>query len=157
MDTDLVNSDSSGRVVLVTEPALPATCVICTRSADGAIRFVDFNFSLDYYGAVVICEDCLKECLGLLDYTANINFTNKVDELVAKQEELDRVTDELNKYKSALDGLSFIRPDLNPLNVDSSNKSEESDDSIDSSAESESDIDGPDSSRGPENLSIFAD
>lgn len=157
-------SEGSGRIVVVTEPALPATCVVCARSANGAIKFIDFNVSLDWYGSVVICEDCCKEALGVLDYTPNINFTNKVQELEETRAQLEVALSELVKYKSALDGLSFIRPDLDPLGVDDVVESEDVAEAVGPSEsadserlETESDPDGQDSVGGLKDLSIFAD
>jgi hypothetical protein len=157
-------SEGSGRVFVVTEPPLPATCAVCGRNANGTIKFVDFNKDLDYYGAVVICEDCIKECMSLLDYTPNINFTNKVTELEVVQAELEVAQNELNRYKSALDALNFIRPDINPLNMDDVVESEADGETVriseptdEGSEQTESDSDGSDSSGGLKNLSIFAD
>lgn len=153
-------SDGSGRIHIVTEPALPATCVVCRRSANGAVKFIDFNFSLDYYGAVVLCEDCIKESLSLLDYTPNINFTNKVEELVAAQEELRQVKNERDKYKSVVDSLRIVGV-IGNFDGDESKDTDEATGESESadgpSLETESDSDGSDSGGGLKNVSIFAD
>lgn len=150
-------SDGSGRIFVVTEPPLPATCVVCRRSANGAVKFIDFNLQLDYYGAVVFCEDCIKESLHVLDFIPTEKLQEVIEALTRTVEELEVVKDERDKYKSALDGLSFIRPDLNPLVVDDGNESEDSVESVGAESEPESNPDGSDSSGGLKDVSIFAD
>lgn len=153
-------SEGSGRVSIITEPPLPATCVICVRSADGAVKFIDFNFSLDYYGAVVICEDCIKESMSLLEMVPLSKLQETVEALYRAVQELEVVQNELDKYKSAFAGLRVIgltglANDFEPAHTDETvGESEPTDgDSVDS----ESDSNGSDSSGGLENLSIFAD
>ena len=47
---------------LTNSPALPASCVACGRSQSNSNQqFVDFNASLDWYGAILFCVDCIKE------------------------------------------------------------------------------------------------
>jgi hypothetical protein len=157
-------SEGSGRVFVVTEPPLPATCAVCGRNANGTIKFVDFNKDLDYYGAVVICEDCIKECMGLLEYVPGSKLEEVIQALTQTIEELEVAKNELDRYKSAFDALNFIRPDLNPLNVDDVVESEadgettsNSESADEGSVEPESDSNGSDSGGGLKNLSIFAD
>lgn len=135
------------RVALITEPALPATCCICSRSANGIVQFIDFNFNLDYYGAVVICTDCIKESLELIEVDKIINLQA---ELVAKQEELNNVTARLDAYSSVVDSLNSIRPD-SPIVVTLPEPVQQVND------ESESESDGSDSSGGSEDSSLDAD
>lgn len=153
-------SDGSGRVRIVTEPALPATCAICVRSANGQIRFIDFNADLDYYGAIVICEDCMRESLTLLGFTDEINFTNKVSELEKKQQELEVAQNELDKYRTIVNGLRDVGLTNLPDDIEPEGSDETSGDSEQTDGErleTESDSDGSDSVGGLKNISIFAD
>jgi hypothetical protein len=157
-------SEGSGRVKLVTEPALPATCAVCVRSANGAIKFVDFNASLDYYGAIVICEDCIKECMSLLDTIPKQDLLDLSEMYDRLQKELEVAQSELDRYKSFVDALNLVRPDVNSSDVADGNESEVTDETSgnsesadETSVETESDSDGSDSSGGLKNLSIFAD
>lgn len=102
---------STDRVALVTSPALPARCVICNFSANGRRRFLDFNVSIDYYGAILICEDCLLENANLLDGPVAA-AKRQVEEM---QEKLEEVTNELDRYKFVVSSLSFVRPDFGLL------------------------------------------
>lgn len=164
LKTLIMSNDPAGRVQLTLDPALPSLCIVCNRSSGNNVKFVDFNVSLDWYGAVVICEDCIKECITVVEYekVANLEL-----ELHSKENELEQAYRELQRYKSALDGLSFIRPDLNPLSdvdeVESNDDSEietEGPGNLSGTSESgeggESNSDGSDSVGGLENVSIFA-
>jgi hypothetical protein len=157
-------SEGSGRVKLVTEPALPATCAICVRSADGTIKFVDFNVSLDYYGAVVICEDCIKECMGLFDYIPKERLEIAKNLGHETLEQLEVAHNELDRYRSVIDTLGIVRPDLDITILADGSKSKTSDEPVSESeqsdrtrVDSESDSDGSDSSGRPEDFSLFAD
>lgn len=156
--------DPAGRVQLTLDPALPATCLICSRSSDGKINFVDFNLNFDYYGAVVICEDCIRECLQVVE---NKKVALLQDEVNSLRHDLSVAEGKINAYAAAFDGISLIRPDI--VSVDSGDDlgSEESPEtensgqsdvfeSVDGGTEDESDSDGQNSSGGLENFSIFA-
>jgi hypothetical protein len=100
------------RVALITEPALPAECVICKRSANGKVQFVDFNASLDYYGAIVICEDCIKETLRLMGFSDR-GVNERLIESLGRQQKINtELLAKLDKYESVVVNLQEVRPDL---------------------------------------------
>lgn len=146
--------DPAGRVQIVLDPALPSKCIVCDKGPGKGLKFVDFNVSLDWYGAVVFCIDCIKECITVAEHDPVSEIEAK---LKAKEEELEVATHELIRYRTAFDGLSFIRPDLNPLTVVNDEQSEDSEKPADEREEDESDSDGSDSVGGLENLSIFTE
>lgn len=146
--------DPAGRVQVVLDPALPSKCMVCDRGPGNGLKFLDFNLSLDWYGAVSFCIDCIKECITAAEFDP---LSVVKEELATKEKELEVALHELDRYRSALDGLSFIRPDLNPLNVDDGNESEDVGESSDTGEAEQSDPDGSDTVGGPKNLSIFAD
>jgi hypothetical protein len=152
--------DGSGRVRIVTEPALPAICVICRRSANGAIKFIDFQFDMDFYGAVVFCEDCIKECMNLLDLVPRQHFENAEAARDLYMEQLEVAQNELDKYKSLFTSLR----DLGLINLDDGNSPKDtneasgvSESAISGSEQNEPDLDGSDSVGGSEDFSFLED
>jgi hypothetical protein len=133
---------------------------MCRRSADGGVKFIDFQFDIDYYGAVVFCEDCIKECMGLLDMVPKVQVLEAKAYLATAEEELEVVRNELDKYKFAIAGLRAI----GVTGLVDDNESEElaeaggdSKQTDSGSMETESDSDGSDSVGGLEDISIFTD
>lgn len=163
--TRMSNVDPAGRVQLTLDPALPSKCIICQKGSGGGTQFVDFDLSLDWYGAVVICADCIRECISVVESDPVAHFTEKLSDT---KRELEVALSELERYRTAFDSLSFIRPDLNPFGsdpvVDSKDAEATDEGSGDDVPETpvgrendESESDGPDSSGGLKNFSIFAD
>ncbi len=150
---------TSSKYTLTTTPALPATCAGCRRSANGIIQFVDFNLSLDYFGAVVFCEDCAKEILGVFDYVpvAKLEVLNEKNHQLREALAIERAN--VNQLKSAVDAIVSIRPDIS--GALSSNEgtdevsSEVSGSTGSNSGESESESDDDDS--GPEETELGTD
>lgn len=102
----------SDRVAFTTDPALPATCVICQRSSNGQIQFADFNMSLDYYGAIVICEDCVRETVSLVDYVSMERHRRVLAKLLDTKQELLETKNQLEKYENVVVSLAVARPEL---------------------------------------------
>lgn len=55
-----------GKYKLTTEPALPAKCVGCNNDVKATRPLVDTSASLDYYGAILLCADCVTEMAELI-------------------------------------------------------------------------------------------
>lgn len=96
------------RVAIVTEPALPASCCACGTLSDGTKKFADTGTSIDYFGAVLLCENCIVEISRKFE-TPVAEAEGRIQELV---ENLEEVTNELDHYKFVFSSLSIIRPDL---------------------------------------------
>jgi hypothetical protein len=150
--------DPAGRVQLTLNPAGPSKCLICNRDANGETSFIDFDYSLDYYGAVNICEGCIQECLDVVNHekVANLKL-----EITSKEDELRQTNEQLERYRVIMDGISLIRSDLDPANLASSDEPENEQPDVDESSgegtDEQSDSDGQDSSGRPKNLPLFAD
>jgi len=151
------------RVALTTAPMLPSKCVICAKDADGIVQFIDFAADLDYYGAIVICEHCVRECIELLD--APVAALR--EQLVAKEEELEAIKNEYSDYRRAVNTVanfangSFAVPDVSAKSDSAPEKSTgKAAGSVRSKGskptESDSNVDESDSSGGLENSSLFA-
>lgn len=101
-----------GKVAKTTNPALPATCVMCNKSANGVTEFADFNASLDYYGAIVFCEDCIRECLMLFDCVPQERHDRVLRVLAETRTKLEETLAKLKKYEDVVVNLDVVRPDL---------------------------------------------
>ena len=74
---------------LTKAPAQPQSCAACGVSAKGYNEFVDFNLSLDFYGAVIFCTDCAKEIaatVGFVDPDTIETFEDVLDDARAANE-----------------------------------------------------------------------
>lgn len=115
----------SDKVVLTKYPIAPSKCVICLRSSNGVLNFIDFQMSLDIYGSVNICTDCCASVAQLLGYVEK-NFLNDADDQIRNLVETNRkLVSENEQLRSTLDSLFNIRPDLKQRNLLSDAKSDE--------------------------------
>jgi hypothetical protein len=113
----------SDKLQFIDNPPLPSKCVVCSNDWMPHKRFIDFGASVDYYGAILICEDCainLVDLLGFEDKTVAIAYKEKYEnreKVLAMQrkkiEDLEHVVRTLN-----------IRRYGNPESADSVSASE---------------------------------
>src|SRR5688572_4683579 len=100
------------KVTFTKYPIAPHRCVICLRSANGEINFIDFQMNLDIYGSVNICTECLVPVAQMMGFVEK-NFLHEAEEhisnLVDTNRELTIRNAELN---TTLDSLISLRPDL---------------------------------------------
>lgn len=111
MPAELTLSQINGRFKVLDRPAaLPGNCTVC-----GAVDrpVVDFNFDLDFYGAIVICVECMKaaaEILGMVDREsldrAELVQRAHSDQIMAAKELTDeyynRIADLLGEFTDRL-------------------------------------------------------
>lgn len=144
----------SDKIQITVNPPLPTTCSVCKRPADGIVRFFDFNENIDYYGAVLICEDDVKTMITLLDYVKVAERDAILQELEITQGELSVVRQENDRLRNAFDAIVSVRPDLDGvLASDSSDELDsELEGSLDSGAGEDKGFDGSPASRGSEIL-----
>lgn len=105
---------ATSKIQFVLHPPLPGTCVVCNKSANGETRFLDFGAQLDFYGAILMCEDCGKELVDILDFVpvAQVKYRDKqIENLVVMNRELK---DENDNIRAALNAVLVVRPDLRP-------------------------------------------
>lgn len=120
-----------GKIQATLTPMLPATCVACRKSANGVTKFLDFQADVDYYGAIVICEDCAREMLDVLGFVPVALVESLRDRLEIQKIELNTVREENERLRGAFDSILVVRPDIDvPVCMDD----EGSNESIDSGA-----------------------
>jgi hypothetical protein len=110
METDFVKAvNGSNRVQILEIPqAAPAHCAICFHPGGGGRTFVDWDFSLEFYGAVIVCNECVLTIMNGLEWISPEQW-----QVVKRiQEEtldlLQKEKAENAKLRSALDSLSFL-------------------------------------------------
>lgn len=140
----------SDKTTFTKYPPLPSKCVICLRGSDGELLFVDFQMSVDIYGAVVICTDCIipiAHGLGFVEHDVYDDAATRVEKLLVENRKL---TDENAKLNATFDSILNLRPnaDLSSLPVNESTDSDSKDD--DSGVALDSDESGDDDSESNE-------
>lgn len=103
---------SSDRVQVLDHPqALPGKCVICGYPGgihgDGR-KFVDFQFDIDFYGAVIFCTSCLTNCVNKLGFLSPEQTKELEGKLLKLEESLQRALTENARLRNALDSLDFL-------------------------------------------------
>lgn len=100
------------KTVLTKYPLAPSKCVICLRGSNGELNFIDFQMSLDIYGSVNLCVDCVATVAQLIGFVEK-NFLTEVEDqlrnMIETNRELYKENAELN---ATLDNLLNLRPNL---------------------------------------------
>lgn len=120
----MASNPNASKYTITNEPALPQKCSGCGMAAKGYNSFVDFNLSLDYYGAVVFCIDCCKEIVTLIGYCS---VAERDQALAEVDDYAQKLTDAYTQIKALEDVVSayFMRPGPEYNVVDSDDSDEE--------------------------------
>src|SRR5688500_14099223 len=92
---------AAAKYVLTKEPPLPSKCIGCGCNDNADRQFVDLTQSIDYYGAILLCQDCAKEIANL------VGFINE-DTLALKILEFESVAQELVQAKEKVEALENV-------------------------------------------------
>ena len=93
-------------------PALPGKCIICQKTSNGAVSFLDINWSIDDYGAVYFCTDCLTPLAHAIGFVETKSLMDAEREAAELAYALREVEDERDHYRSIVNSLRAVRPDL---------------------------------------------
>ncbi len=155
----------SDRITITRQPPLPSRCCICNFSADGTRRFLDFEMSLDIYGAVVICEACVAPVAQLFGYvlSTELNSANVVIDIL--ENKIAELQDNNERLNATLDSILHLRPDLGSSGISSAEVSDSvtvSDDfefgiELDSEGSDDREVDESATERGLEDISFDGD
>lgn len=130
----------SDKIVLTKYPIAPSKCVVCLRSSDGVLNFIDFQMSLDIYGSVNICVDCIRSVASLINLVDSVAI-EQADEQIRSLVELNRELTENNaKLNATIDSLLNVRPNLGRSNLPADESTGEGQGSNDLDLELEFDI-----------------
>lgn len=109
---------AQGRVQVIDVPiALPGKCVICGYVGGDGRKFVDFNWQMDWYGAIIFCENCMTEVMETINYVHEDKY-NKLalehKELTEKLLSLEKVNQELKNVLRDAFGIDSDKLDSYP-------------------------------------------
>jgi hypothetical protein len=114
----------SDKVVLTKYPIAPSKCVVCLRSSNGELNFIDFQMSLDIYGSVNICVDCIRSVAPLVGLVAG-ELLLGADEQIRNLVEINReLVDNNERLNATLDSLIKLRPDLKQRDLPADERAE---------------------------------
>ena len=106
--------DASDKITVITYPGVPNKCAICNRGSDGERKFVDFQLSVDYYGAIVICLDCFFPVAQVLGYHSEQDYEEVTQQLRNVHDFAQKVKEENELLNASLNSLFAVRPNLKP-------------------------------------------
>lgn len=95
----------SDRITTTEYPALPSLCRICNRGPNGRLKFIDFELSFDYDGAINFCEDCMLNIAQTLGFLSHEEAERLGVETNALKVELDLVRRNNEQLQSTLDSI----------------------------------------------------
>lgn len=102
----------SDKITITLTPPLPSLCCICNFSADGKRKFLDFQMSLDIYGAVTICEFCVIPVAHLFGFVTKDSLEVTKLYLEAANQTLVGLKKENEQLNTTLDSIFSLRPDF---------------------------------------------
>lgn len=102
----------SDKITITLQPPLPSLCCICNFSADGKRRFLDFQMSIDIYGAVVICEECIAPVATLFGFVPIDRLETAETYLAAASINLQGYRKQNEQLNLTLDSIFNLRPDF---------------------------------------------
>ncbi len=97
------------RIQILSQPrALPGHCILCGYPGGEGRKFVDFNFDLDFFGAVIFCDKCILAVLEKLDFVSNDRASALNETIIKQMEDIQQLEAENAKLRAAFDSLDFI-------------------------------------------------
>lgn len=91
---------------LMPEPmALPGCCFKCRAGSNNRDFFVDLEFSIDFHGAVYICNECIAEMAHAAGYILPEEARRLRFETNFYKEEVEELTTKVFGLEQAIDGL----------------------------------------------------
>lgn len=109
IDVEALQQNPQARWTVVQFPAaLPGDCLLCHGSPDNRDWFVDVGFSMDWYGAVYLCCDCIIEITNIVGFLTPDQATQiktERDSLVQENFDLLRKLAELVEVDRIINGV----------------------------------------------------
>lgn len=110
----MTRNPSSRFQVVVQPQALPAVCGVCGKppgirsgNASGPvvgqeIEFVDWGLSFDLYGALIFCEDCVKEVADIFGCASPEETAELRDQITVKDGQISLLETRIKELEDAL-------------------------------------------------------
>lgn len=106
-------------------PPLPAKCISCFNDFKPGRPAIDWGMSLDFYGAVLFCSDCiLNAATSLLDLCPVAERDSAVAEVEALQAELIETKDKVEAYANLFDAYRLRHPGVSDHDSDDTSDTE---------------------------------
>lgn len=85
--------------------ALPGCCFKCRTGSENRDWFIDFNFSIDDFGAVIICNECIRQMAQVAGYFTPDQAAAMTEENRLLRIEIAAITIRAEGLEQAVDGL----------------------------------------------------
>lgn len=128
---------SDSKIRKTTDPVFGAKCAVHGGSADGVTNFYDLGSFKEFWGAVVLCENCAKELLLVMDYVPVAEVENRNEQIKNLHERVQEVEAENGQLRSALNAFDSVRSILGTPNVAAQSGSEDAEGIVEFPEESE--------------------
>lgn len=89
--------------VLNAPAALPGHCAICRAARSDDRKYVDFNFQVENYGAVIFCTLCLNAIAEAIHYVPGVKLSEALEEYTENLNTLTNRIKQLDKKNKALE------------------------------------------------------
>jgi hypothetical protein len=98
-----VTVEATSRIQILKTPlAIPGKCIVCGAvDSEQGRTYIDFGFSIKFYGAVYFCSFCFVEIAEALDFIKNTKFL----QLLETNQELKVALSVKDKRIEALNGI----------------------------------------------------
>jgi hypothetical protein len=107
-----------GRVQIIQVPiALPGKCVICGSVGGDGRKFIDFSWQMDWYGAIIFCENCMTEVMDVIGYVhedTHNELKTRYENLIQEAGALAKINEELKNVLRNAFGIDPDRTDSYP-------------------------------------------
>jgi hypothetical protein len=111
-------SSAQSRIQVLDNPILaPGVCALCGSSGDGQRKFIDFGKQLDWFGAVYLCTECIREVAEASGYIPVASFDQlhteyrelqiKCDQLVAKYKPFEEAIEHVMESRNSMSNLGI--------------------------------------------------
>lgn len=115
--TEVTTNPDQSKFVLHTNLPLPCSCIACGRSQRNSSEpFLDFNVSLDFVGALLLCLDCVnqiaREHVSEYDLERLNHYDTAVASAAGAQDRIDELENENHDLRSKLAAYDLILADF---------------------------------------------
>lgn len=107
-----MTNSATSKFQIIEFPPLPGKCANCGKGPGRGTRFIDWNLSEEFYGAIVFCFDCAREIARAIDYAPVAELLVTQDALEFVKTEVVHLRKENDKLSNVIHSLRIVRSDL---------------------------------------------
>lgn len=106
------------RIQIMDTPLLaPGVCFVCGTAGLDDRKFIDFGKQIEWYGAVYLCSECIKEVAIAIGFIPVADFNGLLEEFKSLSTTYDKLCDEYSGVNLAI-GTLFASVGLSNLSID---------------------------------------